>query len=305
MLGSEDMKSQELKPRLVAAGVDCGKVVFLKGIRKDKKNRMFLLEEDIDKLERLVIRLRDEGKAVKLITIDPITNYVGSGKKMNNSQNTDVRGQLMPLVEMLERQKCACSVITHPAKGAGANSQDHYNGAGAYIQVPRVGHMCIKEYDADNAETGRALFTMVATNAGKKQKSIAYTISTRHVIGDDPEKDVHPFIVWQGQVDISADEAIYRQKQHFRGGKEDDSMRDAVANFIVGRLRDGPALADSIVKDCMKTFGVSNSTVWRVSKKLSVITRKGKEVDGKWTWSHPEFPGQAEMRLGKNAREHM
>jgi hypothetical protein len=220
-----------------------------------------------------------------------------------------VRAQLTPLVEMLERQRCSCSVITHPAKGAGANAADHYNGAGAYVQVPRIGHMCIKEYDGDNTETGRVLFTMVATNAGKKQKSIAYKIEAKHVIGDDPELDRHPYLVWAGEVDISADQAIYRQKKHFQGATgDDDSARDAVADFLLSRLRGGPALADPIKKDCMKLFGVSDNLVWRVSKKMGVVSRKGNKANDQWTWTHPDFPGQEEMALAKsgaNAKKHI
>jgi putative DNA primase/helicase len=51
MLTAEDNLSQTVKPRLLAAGADCNRVFFLPRIRKDNKNRMFLLAQDFDELE--------------------------------------------------------------------------------------------------------------------------------------------------------------------------------------------------------------------------------------------------------------
>jgi AAA domain len=74
MLTAEDCLDQTIVPRLIAAGADRDRVFILKKIRKDNRERMFLLSEDIADLERMITKTGD----VRLITIDPITAYMAS-----------------------------------------------------------------------------------------------------------------------------------------------------------------------------------------------------------------------------------
>jgi len=69
MLTAEDCLDQTIIPRLIAAGANRDRVFILRKIRKDNKERMFLLNEDLEELERSI---KDTGD-VRLITIDPIT----------------------------------------------------------------------------------------------------------------------------------------------------------------------------------------------------------------------------------------
>ena len=73
MLTAEDTLDQIVVPRLRAAGADVSRVKFLKCIKTDEHDRQFLLAEDLDRLDRLVKKIGDVG----LITIDPITAYMG------------------------------------------------------------------------------------------------------------------------------------------------------------------------------------------------------------------------------------
>jgi hypothetical protein len=57
---------------------------------------MFLLNEDLEELERMIRHIGD----VRLITIDPITAYMGG--KVDSHRATDVRGQLGPLADLAE-----------------------------------------------------------------------------------------------------------------------------------------------------------------------------------------------------------
>src|SRR5262249_2303692 len=66
MLTAEDNLAQIVKPRLMAAGADCDRVRFLPIIRKDKKDRMFLLAEDLELLEEAINEVDD----VRLIYLD-------------------------------------------------------------------------------------------------------------------------------------------------------------------------------------------------------------------------------------------
>ena len=93
MLTEEDCLEETIIPRLIAAKADLNRVQFLKKIRKDDKDRMFLLSEDIEILAKIIARVGDVG----LVTIDPITAYMGgkvtaialltSGASLGRSRN--------------------------------------------------------------------------------------------------------------------------------------------------------------------------------------------------------------------------
>jgi hypothetical protein len=54
MLTAEDNSAHTMRPRLFAAGADLERVMILNRIHKDNKERMFLLQEDIDVLEEIL-----------------------------------------------------------------------------------------------------------------------------------------------------------------------------------------------------------------------------------------------------------
>src|SRR5262249_44903947 len=83
MLTAEDCLEQTIAPRLIAAGADRDRIFILKKIRKDNKNRMFLLHEDIETLEQAIVDVAD----VRLITLDPITAFMGG--KVDSHRATD------------------------------------------------------------------------------------------------------------------------------------------------------------------------------------------------------------------------
>jgi Bifunctional DNA primase/polymerase, N-terminal/AAA domain/Primase C terminal 2 (PriCT-2) len=108
MLTAEDTLDQEVVPRLIAAGAILERVHILKCIRSDGKDRQFLLGEDLDTLAAAVNQTND----VALITIDPITAYMGG--KIDSHKTTEVRSQLGPLKDFAEKVNVATSAITHP-----------------------------------------------------------------------------------------------------------------------------------------------------------------------------------------------
>jgi len=93
MVTAEDSTEDTLKPRLMAAHADLKLIEEFKGIRHNNRDEMFLIGEHLDILEEMI---RDFGD-VGLVTIDPITAYMGSGKGFDSHRATDVRSQLSPL----------------------------------------------------------------------------------------------------------------------------------------------------------------------------------------------------------------
>jgi hypothetical protein len=163
MLTTEDDERDTIKPRLMAAGADCQRVhIFRNIIRKDDRDRTFMLNEDIELLEDAIERIRNVG----LVTIDPITGVMGG--KLNPNSVTDVRSQLNLLKNVAEHYGVVMWVITHPPKAAGDRAYDQYIGSQAFIAAARIGHLCTPEYrwtaDGPKRETGRKFFTIAGSN---------------------------------------------------------------------------------------------------------------------------------------------
>jgi len=235
MLTAEDALDQEVLPRLIAAGADTDRVHILRSIKRDRSEGQFLLGEDLDELERVVARVGSVG----LITIDPITAYMGG--KMDSHKTTEVRAQLGPLKDFAERTNIAVSTITHPPKSTSQKAIDHFIGSQAFIAAARIGHLCVQEFE-ENEEgatvpTGRVLFAHAKHNPSVKMPTLAFRIS-EVVVRQDMELGVitAPRVIWEtGSVGITADEAVASAA---RGGKVDPKVK--VRAFLEEITRDGP-----------------------------------------------------------------
>ena len=278
MLTAEDCLDQTIIPRLIAAGADRGRVFILRKIRKDNKERMFLLNEDLEELEHVI---KDTGD-VRLITIDPITAYMGGGKNFDSHRATDVRGQLGPLADLAERRDVALSAITHPPKHSTQRAIDHFIGSQAYIAAARIGHMAIEEFEetenGQKAPTGRSLFTNPKNNVSRKMPTLAYRIVEKEL--DRGVKAAG--VVWEEIVEITADQAVAAatpSKNKDRGGP---------VTFLMDMLAQGPTPI-SIIEERGGAHGYSTDQLKRAKQKLSARTfKEGGKTDGRWFWALPE-----------------
>jgi DNA polymerase len=277
MLTAEDCLEQTLVPRLIAAGADRDRVFVLRKIRKDHKERMFLLNEDLDELERMIRTTGD----VRLITIDPITAYMGS--KVDSHRATDVRGQLGPLADLAERMDVALSAITHPAKHSTQRAIDHFIGSQAFIAAARIGHMAIEEVDENEQgqrmPTGRSLFANAKNNVSRKMPTLAYRVVEKQLDGDI--KAAH--VIWEEIVDITADQAVAAAST----SKTRDQQNGPVM-LLMNVLANGPTPA-KIVEERGKACGFSMDQLYRAKRKIGAVRFKEKGTfAGQWFWALAE-----------------
>ena len=248
MVTAEDSLQQVVKPRLIAAGANLRRVHFLRRIKSDGKDRWFLLGEDLDALEQMITDIGNVG----LVTIDPITAYMG---KIDSHNTTDVRGQLGPLADLAERMNVAFSAITHPPKGQGGKAIDQFIGSQAFIAAARIGHLCVPEMQLDASgqptPTGRRLFAMVASNH-RMASPIAYRIE-EDVVGEPiPEGGGKADrirnratltetvkVVWLGKVATNADAALQATRQTVKATASVDAISAGTSAGRSGRGQDG------------------------------------------------------------------
>jgi DNA polymerase bacteriophage-type len=275
MLTAEDCLDQTIVPRLIAAGADRERVFLLKKIRRDNKERMFLLGEDLEELERMIAKTGD----VRLITIDPITAYMGS--KLDSHRATDVRGQLGPLADLAERSDVSLSAITHPPKHTSQRSIDQFIGSQAFIAAARIGHMTVEEVDEDEdgnrVPTGRSLFTNAKNNVSRKMSTLAYRIDEKQLDGG-----IHaPFVTWEEIVDLTADEAIAASMPSSKNKRSDAAI------FLADILANGPVLV-KLIDERATEHGLSKDQLKRAKQKLDLAAFKEQgKLDGPWFWALP------------------
>ena len=283
MLTAEDCLDQTIVPRLIAAGADLLRVHILKRIRKDNKERMFLLSEDLEVLEKVIADLGD----VRLVTIDPITAYMGG--KLDSHRATDVRNQLGPLAELSERLDVAFSAITHPAKNAGQRAIDHFIGSQAFIAAARIGHLCVDEMDdTENGRrepTGRILFTNPKNNPHPKMPSIAYRIS-QATAGTDAktgEEIGAACVVWEEIVELTADQAL--------AAATPSKDKSGVVAFLLDILANGQ-VPRGVIEERAIAHGYGSDQLHRAKRKLGIIAFREAVFQGRWFWALPQHaPG--------------
>jgi hypothetical protein len=287
MITAEDAIDQEVVPRLLAAGADLAKVHIVKAI-KDVEKRQFLLSEDLDKIEKNIEPIgRLFGAPVGLITMDPITAYMGG--KMDAHKVTEVRSQLGPLKDFAERINVAVSAVTHPAKNPGKRAIDHFIASQAFIGAARIGHACFEEVyeneDGEKTPTGRVLFTNPKNNPSAKMPTLAYRIVTGIEIGRDRNGRLitSSKVEWGSEaVDISADDALAAGNSSPRR----DETQTEVRKFLRRMLSGSELVLQTQIMEEGKVMGFSEKQIRTAARRMNV--NKAKEgFDGPWYWSLP------------------
>jgi hypothetical protein len=280
MLTAEDTLEQEVIPRLIAAGANLEKVLILKWIKSEGKNRQFLLNEDLDQLEKIAAEIGDVG----MLTVDPITAYMGG--KVDSHKATEVRSQLGPLKDFAEQTGIAVSSITHPPKSGGQKAIDQFIGSQAFIAAGRIGHICVEEFeeneDGERKATGRVLFANPKNNAHIKMETLAFKVEevfveNDHVTGISIES---PRVVWDGEVvDITADEAVATSNGMVQPKKR-LKEQEGLQNIISKLLSNGP-IPENQIKAAALDAGYTVNQLKTAKKKMEI--RSERKADH-WEW---------------------
>jgi hypothetical protein len=138
--------------------------------------------------------------------------------------------------------------------------------------------------------TGRRLYTNAKTNIAAMQPTLAYRIAVVET-GQDAVSGkpiTAPVIQWDGEVNISAAEAVAAAR-----GKE---RRGSAREFLLDILAGGPVLT-TIVVERGAAHGFSYEQLRHAKTKLGVVAFKKRRAgrDAPWMWALPQHaPPEAE-----------
>jgi hypothetical protein len=282
ILSAEDGAEDTIKPRVLAAGGDPGKVHLITATRDDTgKVSAFTLSADLQALERMIDEIGD----VALVVIDPISSYLGG--KVDGHSNTDVRSVVEPLHEMADRKKVAILTNSHFSKAGAANksrASHRFIGSIAFVALPRVAFAVV----VDPKDESRRLILHVKNNIAPAAKGLAFRlVQAKAGDIDTPPCELYASCVeWEGEhIATTADQAIAEHEGKLRGDaserrrKRASPERDEAEAFLRAYLADGPKPAKEVT-DAARAATVAAKPL-REAREALVETVQERSDDGK------------------------
>jgi hypothetical protein len=275
ILTAEDDTADTLRPRLEAAGADLDRVHIVDGVIRGYSGdatlhqRMFSLETDLAALDRKLTEL----ERVELVSIDPISAYLG---KIDSHNNAEVRGALGPLKELAERHGAAFVGVSHLNKAGGTQALLRVTGSLAFIAAARAGYLVA----ADPQDNGRKLFLPLKNNLAKPQPGLAYRFEENSVPSVDGPIETSR-VVWEDAlVTMTADEVMSQ------ADPEEASALKEARDWLKETLADGPVSSAELDRQA-KAIGISIATLRRAKQSLKVRAKKRDGPKGAWNCELP------------------
>ena len=271
-VAGEDDPEDALVPRLMAAGADCSRIHWLKGVRVDGQDDSLRLDLDIAGIERFL----DDRPAIRLFVLDPISNHLGSASMVDEQE---VRGILGPLTEVAKDRNIAIICVMHMNKKEGLAPIHRVSGAGAFIGVARASWL----FAADPETQSHHLMMPLKNNYAKDPSSLLYRVDEGRVqIGNE---DVPmPRVEWLDETDVDLDAIVSGAL-----GK-----RSNAAAFLEKTLAKGPCDASTVYDAAMKE-GISKRTLERAKRVLRIESQKRGDA---WEWELPSSYWQGKAAKG-------
>lgn len=270
----EDDYRDTLLPRLIGAGANRNRVFFVDGTRIGNEVRPF--DPSID-TRTLLEAIKTIG-GVRLIVIDPVSTAIQG----DSHKNSEVRRGLQPLVDLAETVGAAVLGITHLSKaGQGIDPAQRVIGSIAFTAVARVVMLAARVKGADGDDDKRIL-ARGKSNIGPDNGGFEYHLKQVEALPGIEASRVE----WGQAVDGTARELLTDPCADSDGGDED---HDDVVDMLQAELTATCWTNVSLAQRHLIAAGFSKKQIWRATKKLDVIKKKG-GMDSGWYWRLPGGP---------------
>lgn len=232
---AEDGLGDTIKPRLLAAGADCSKVLVI----DDSDQPLTMLDE---RLEQAIRQIN-----ARLVVLDPIQSFLGAEVDMHRAN--EIRPLMKRVSVLAEKYHCAIVLIGHMNKNSAGKSS--YRGLGS-IDFQAAARSVLIVGRVKNEPEIRVV-CHVKSSLAPEGKSIAF-----HLDKDNGFE-------WIGEYDISADDLL---SGNCRGQKIKEAKE-----FLLEILADGAVEQNVILKEA-ESRGIKGKTLWNAKKALGVLSIK-------------------------------
>ena len=266
------------KKRFLANGADQSRIVFLNGAELVDENKE-CTEIDVtlamvDVIESAIKDTAEKtGLPVKMVVIDPISNYWGNIKE---NSNAEVRSVLKPLQLLAERTGAAFVMIQHLGKGDKGHAQQRVLGSTGIVATCRSVWGVF--FDPDDKD--KRIFAPIKVNCGYGHTAVSYRIAppdgTVEIIETEIQKTGNDLIHEQQPANASK-----------RGRPANERIACEVRLMEILKDEDRPA---SEMLELLRAEGFGTSTIREAKKSLGVESVR----DGKTMMWHLPSDSEAE-----------
>lgn len=241
---AEDGLADTVKPRLEALGADCSRVCVI-----DESNEQLTLTDS--RIERAIHQA-----GAKLLIIDPLQAYLGSGVDMHRAN--EVRPILRCIGDVADRTDCAVVIVEHMNKMRGGKAI--HRGLGS----------------VDISAAARSIILVGRPKSDSDIRAMAHIKSNLAPAGSTIGFKTDGGFQWLGEIDATAEDIINNLSSD-RAPKTQTAKDE-----LIRLLTTNGEMSQKDVMEYFRIIGISERTVNEAKLALNVRSRrKGKQ----WYWS--------------------
>lgn len=267
LLGAEDVLRHTVRPRLDAAGADPELVWSFEGMRSGDSHRPPALPYDLELLKDFVRQRR-----IKLIVVDPLLAFIGNEYDAHRDQ--DIRRCLHPLADLAEELDVVILMLRHLNKLSGGPALYRGTSSIGITGAARASLIVGRDPDQDS----RFVLAANKVNLGPRPASLAYRIESAGFTSR---------IVWDGAVDLRADQILGHGGPPGQRGRPDRAMQAALT-MLGEALAGGPRPVKEL-REWADRAEIGWRTVQSAKAELGILARKDAHF---WVWELPEGSAQ-------------
>ena len=236
---AEDGLGDTIKPRLLAAGADCSKVLVI-----DDSDQPLTMADV--RLEEAIVQTK-----AKMVVLDPIQGFLGADVDMHRAN--EIRPLMKRIAVLSEKYHCAVILIGHMNKNS--NGKSSYRGLGSIDFQAAARSVLIVGRVKDEPEVRVVCHTK--SSLAPEGTSIAFRL------------DKNNGFEWIGEYDISADELLNGDG---RGQKSQTAKK-----FLLEILANGGMTQKKIAEEA-EARGIKSKTLWNAKRELEIDSvKRGKQ----------------------------
>ena len=236
---AEDGLGDTIKPRLLAAGADCSKVMVI-----DDSDQPLTMADV--RLEEAIVQTK-----AKMVVLDPIQGFLGANVDMHRAN--EIRPLMKRIAVLAEKYHCAVILIGHMNKNS--NGKSSYRGLGSIDFQAAARSVLIVGRVKDEPEVRVVCHTK--SSLAPEGTSIAFRL------------DKNNGFEWIGEYDISADELL-------NGDGRGQKSRKA-KEFLLEILANGGMTQKKIAEEA-EARGIKSKTLWNAKRELEIDSvKRGKQ----------------------------
>ena len=232
---AEDGLGDTIKPRLLAAGADCSRVLVI----DDQDQPLTMLDV---RLEEAIMQTK-----ARMVVLDPIQGFLGTDVDMHRAN--EIRPLMKRMAVLAEKYHCAIILIGHMNKNS--NGKSSYRGLGSIDFQAAARSVLIVGRLKDEPET--RVMCHVKSSLAPEGKSVAFRL------------DKETGFQWIGEYDISADDLL-------SGDARGQKSRIA-KEFLLDILADGGMAQKKIEEEASKQ-GIKKKTLRNAKQELEIDSVK-------------------------------